>query len=78
MRFILLNKEQKNYSECSGFASSALLQQFFTSNFVVFVAGGHKGISCPRAQGTLATPQPFWRRHTVLFLPGKNLIFTIN
>jgi len=32
------------------------LQLFFTSNFVVFVDGGRKNISCPRAQSTLATP----------------------
>jgi len=28
----------------------------FTSNSVVFVDGGSKNISCPRTQGTLATP----------------------
>jgi len=33
-----------------------LLHLFFISNSVVFVAGGRKNISCPRAQGTLATP----------------------
>jgi len=38
------------------FASSALLHLFFTSNSVVFVDGGCKNISCPMAQGTLATP----------------------
>jgi len=37
------------------FASSALLHPFFTSNFVVFVDRGRKNISCPRAQGILAT-----------------------
>jgi len=29
---------------------------FSTSNSVIFVDGGRKNISCPRAQGTLATP----------------------
>jgi len=33
-----------------------LLQHFFTSNSIVFVERGRKNISCPRAQGTLATP----------------------
>jgi len=31
---------------------------FFTSNSVAFVDRGRKNISCPRAQGTLATPLP--------------------
>jgi len=38
------------------FTSSSLLHLFFTSNSVVFVDKGRKSISCPRAQGTLATP----------------------
>jgi len=29
---------------------------FFTSKSIVFVDGGRKNISCPRAKGTLATP----------------------
>jgi len=38
------------------FASFALLHLFFTSNrCVVFVDEGRKNISCPRAQGTVAT-----------------------
>jgi len=44
------------YSKCSVFASFALLHLFFTSNSVVFVDRERKIISCPRAQGTLATP----------------------
>jgi len=38
------------------FASSKFIQLFFTSNSVVFVGRGRKNISCPKAQGTLATP----------------------
>jgi len=52
MHFIPFKKETSNYA----FASSALLQLFFNSNSVSFVEGGCKNISCPRAQGTLATP----------------------
>jgi len=52
---IILKKEQINYSKFSAFASSARLHLLFTSNCVVFVDGGHKNISCLRAQGTLAT-----------------------
>jgi len=33
-----------------------ILHLFFTSNSVVFVDGMRNSISCPRAQGTLATP----------------------
>jgi len=35
------------------------LQLFFTSNSVGFVDKGRKNISCPRAQGNLATPLCF-------------------
>jgi len=56
MHFIPLIKEPSNFSKCSAFTSSALLHLFFNSNFVSFVEGGRKNISCPRAQGTLATP----------------------
>jgi len=35
-----------------------ILHLFFNSNSVSFVEGGQKNISCPRAQGTLATPLP--------------------
>jgi len=34
----------------------SLLHHFFNSNSVSFVERGRKNISCPRAQGTLATP----------------------
>jgi len=51
-----LEKEKNNYSKCSAFAFFALLHLFFTSNSVVFVDGERKNVSCPRAQGTLATP----------------------
>jgi len=40
----------------TNFASSKFLQLFFTSNSVAFVDRERKNISCPRAQGTLATP----------------------
>jgi len=58
MHFIPLKKEPSNYSKYSAFASFALLHLFFNSNSVNFVEGGgrRKNISCPRAQGTLATP----------------------
>jgi len=56
MRFVSLKKETSNYYKYSAFAFSALLYQFFNSNSVSFVEGGRKSISCPRAQGTLATP----------------------
>jgi len=59
MHFITLKKEPSNYSKCSAFVSSALLHLFFNSNFVSFVEGGRKNISCPRAHGTLATPPVF-------------------
>jgi len=35
---------------------SELLHLFFSSNSVVFVDRRRNNISCPRAQGTLATP----------------------
>jgi len=38
----------------------SLLHLFFTSNSVVFADRGRKKISCPRAQGILATPLPLW------------------
>jgi len=54
------------------FASSKFLQLFFTSNSVVFVGRGRKNISCPRAQGTLATPldlqSDFWRNFLAIFI----------
>jgi len=56
MHFIPLKKESSNYSKYFAFASSALLNQFFNSNSVSFVEGWRKNISCPKAQGTLATP----------------------
>jgi len=56
MHFIPLKKETSNYSKCSAFASFALLHLFFNLNSVSFVERGRKNISCPRAQGTLATP----------------------
>jgi len=56
MHFIPLKKEPSNYSKYTAFASFALLHVFFNSNSVSFVKGGRKNISCPRAQGTLATP----------------------
>jgi len=49
-------KEQNCYSKCSVFVSSILLHLFFISNSVIFIERGRKYISCPRAQGTLATP----------------------
>jgi len=54
--FYSAQKKTSNYSKCSAFASSALLHLFFNTNFVSFVEGGRKNISCPKAQGTLATP----------------------
>jgi len=54
MRFNTLKKEQNNSSGKFYIVSSALLQQFFTSNSAVFVDRGRKNISCPRAQDTLA------------------------
>jgi len=56
MYFIPLKKEPSNYSKCPTFDSPALLHLFFNSNSVCLVEGGRKNISCPRAQGTLATP----------------------
>jgi len=56
MHFIPLKKETRNCSKCSAFASSVLLHLYFNLNSVIFVEGGRKNISCPRAQGTLATP----------------------
>jgi len=56
MHFILLKKGTSNYSEYSAFASSALSHLFFYSNSVNFVEVERKNISCPKAQGTLATP----------------------
>jgi len=56
MHFITLKKENSNCSKYSAFASFALMHLFFNSNSVNFVEGGRKNISCPRAQGTLATP----------------------
>jgi len=56
MRFIPLKNELNNYRICSTFASSALLHLFFISNLEVFVDGGRKNISCPRAHDTLDTP----------------------
>jgi len=53
---LLFKQEPSNSSICSAFASSALLHLFFNSNSVSFVEGERKNISCPRAQGTLATP----------------------
>jgi len=51
MHFITIEKEQNNYAKNAHcFCSSALL------NLVVFVGWGHSNISCPRVQGTLATP----------------------
>jgi len=55
MRFIPLKKEPSNYCKCSTFAS-ALLHLFFNSSSVSLVEGERKNISCPRAQGILATP----------------------
>jgi len=60
--FLMLNtiyysskKKQNNYSIiCSAFTSSVLLHLFFTLQFLL--TGGRKSVSCPRAQGTLATP----------------------
>jgi len=54
-------KKQNNISKCSAFASSPLLYLFFHFNSAVFVDSGRKNISCPRAQGTLATP--LWSRY---------------
>jgi len=48
MHFIPLKKEPSNCSK-------------FNLNSVIFVEGEHKNISCPRAQGTLATPLAAWR-----------------
>jgi len=56
MHFIPLKKEPSIYSKYFAFAYCALLYQFFNSNCVIFVEGGRKNISCPRAQGTQATP----------------------
>jgi len=55
MHFIPLKKETSIY-RCSAFASSVLLHLFFNSNSVSFVEGRRENISCPGAQGTLATP----------------------
>jgi len=55
--FYFTKKEQNYYSKCSAFASFELLQLFFTSNPVAFVDGGARMfLSCPKAQGTPATP----------------------
>jgi len=56
VHFIPFKKEPSHYSTSSAFASSALLHLFFNSISVSFVEGGRKNISCPRAQGSLATP----------------------
>jgi len=63
--FYSAEKETGNYYKCSAFASFALLHLFFNSNSVSFVEGGHKNISCPRAQGTLATPLAIRAYNTV-------------
>jgi len=60
MHFIQLKKDPSIYIKCSAFASSALLHLLFNSNSVSLVEEGRKNISCPRAQGTLATPLS-WR-----------------
>jgi len=46
---------KNDHSKCSSFSSFTLLHLFFTSNTVIFVDVGGRNISCPRAQGTLAT-----------------------
>jgi len=58
--FLALNayyypKKEHNCSKCSAFTSSAAFALIFHFK-LVFVDGGRKNISCPRAQGTLATP----------------------
>jgi len=53
---IILKKSKITTENVLIFASSVLLHLIFTSNSVVFVDGRRKNISCPRAQGTLATP----------------------
>jgi len=53
--FYSLKKETSNYSKCSAFASSVLFHLFFNSNSVSFVEGWRNNISCPRAQGILAS-----------------------
>jgi len=44
MHFIPIKKKPSNYSKCSAFASSAVLQLFFNLNSVSFVEGGLKNI----------------------------------
>jgi len=61
MRYIPLQNEPNNNKICCDFKviSSVLLHLIFTANFVDFVDGGRKNVSCPRAQDTLATPLYF-------------------
>jgi len=55
--FITLKKEQNNSSKmfCFWFFRT-LVPIFSLQTLQVFVEGGRKNISCPKAQGTLATP----------------------
>jgi len=53
MHFIPL---KKNQATTTNVLPLLLPHLFFNSNSVSFVEGGRKNISCPRAQGTLATP----------------------
>jgi len=55
MRFITLKKEQNNYDVLL-LLRLQLSHLFFILNSVIFVDEGRKNISCPRVQGTLATP----------------------
>jgi len=63
--FYYEQKEKNNYST----SAFAFLHLFFTSNSVVFVNGGRKNVSCPRAQGTLATP--------LVLIPFRNLLSNV-
>jgi len=58
MCFIILKKEQNNYSKCSAFAFFALLHLFFTSNPVVFVGGEGGAQSARMFLGTPLVREP--------------------
>jgi len=49
MRFIPLNKEQKTIANVLLLLFQHFCNYFLLQNFVVFVDGVHKNISCPRA-----------------------------
>jgi len=52
----LLSSKENKISMIFCFCFFRSFRTYFSFRTVVFVDGGRKNISCPRAQGTLATP----------------------